>query len=376
MVKIIRISTVPSSLYGLLEGQLRMLAKYYEIVAVSSPGKELCMVGKREGVRVVAVPMERHISLLKDFKALVRLCRVFIKEKPRMIHSITPKAGLLSMMAGMIARVPIRMHTFTGLVFPTSKGFMKKLLILTDKLTCACATHINPEGEGVRKDLISYRITKKPLCVIANGNVNGVDVEYFKMTEDVKIKSANYISSCFTYIFVGRVVRDKGINELVRAFCRLSAENKHVRLFILGTFEEHLDPVSEDVKVKMKNNSSIEYCGYQQDIRPFLAASNVLVLPSYREGFPNVVIQAGAMSLPCIVTDINGSNEIIIHKKNGIIIPSHDEEALYKSMKYAVEHQLEMKAMGENARPLVVERYERHMVWEALLEEYHKLLWA
>lgn len=374
MAKIIRIATAPGSLSGLLKGQLNMLSKYYEVVGISSPGERLEMVRKMEGIRVIAVPMERHIALWKDIRALVKLCMIFRKEKPHMVHSITPKAGLLSMLAGMITCVPVRMHTFTGLVFPTSRGLMKKVLILTDKLTCACATHINPEGEGVKRDLISYRITRKPLCVIANGNVNGVDVEYFKLTEEIKKKAKDYISNCYTYIFVGRVVRDKGINELVRAFCKLRTENEHVRLLILGVFEEHIDPVSEDVKLMIQNNSNIKYCGYQQDIRPFLAASNVLVLPSYREGFPNVVLQAGAMSLPCIVTDINGSNEIIIHKKNGIIVPSHDESALCSAMKYAVEHQLEMKAMGENARPLIVGRYEQHMVWDALLEEYRKLL--
>ena len=131
---------------------------------------------EREGVRTIETPMERRISLVKDFISLLRMIRIFAKERPYMIHSITPKAGMISMLAGWITRVPIRIHTFTGLVFPTATGGKKKLLIAMDRLTCACATHIIPEGEGVKRDLMTYRITKKPLRVIANGNVNGVDL--------------------------------------------------------------------------------------------------------------------------------------------------------------------------------------------------------
>ena len=178
----------------------------------------------------------------------------------------------------------------------------------------------------------------------------------------------------FTFVFVGRVVRDKGINELVLAFEKLYKENPTIRLIIVGPLEENLDPVLPEVKECMRICSGIVLTGSQKDIRPFLMVANVLVLPSYREGFPNVVMQGGAMGLPCIVTDISGSNEIIIPNKNGIIIPSKDEEALYEAMRYAVKHPDEMRKMGKEARPLIVDRYEQHIVWAALLKEYQKLL--
>lgn len=373
--KLIRTSTIPASLETLLKGQLQMLSKYYNVLAVSSPGEEMRVLEKREGVRTIAIPMERRISLIKDFISLIRLIILFAKEKPDMVHSITPKAGLLSMLAAWITRVPVRMHTFTGLVFPTATGKMQKLLIMMDRLTCFCATHINPEGEGVKRDLVDYKITSKPLHIIANGNVNGIDLEYFDRTPEVMEKARSYREEgSFTFCFVGRMVKDKGINELVRSFLRLYQENGRVRLLLVGPFEKELDPVSPKVEEQILHHPEICFMGLQCDVRSFLAASDALVFPSYREGFPNVVIQAGAMGLPAIVTDINGCNEIVLPEQNGVVIPPKNEQALYEAMKYFVTHPEEVEKMAENARPLIASRYEQQRVWDALLAEYKSII--
>lgn len=373
--KLFRISTIPDSLEILLKGQLKMLSEYYEVVAVSSPGEKMKVLEEREGVRTVSIPMERRISLVKDFISLLRLIVLFAKERPDMVHSITPKAGLLSMLAAWITRVPVRMHTFTGLVFPTATGKMQKLLIAMDRLTCFCATHINPEGEGVKRDLVNYNITSKPLHIIANGNVNGIDLEYFDKTPEVVEKACSYKKEeTFTFCFVGRMVRDKGINELVHSFLRLYQKDERVRLLLVGPFEKELDPVLPEVEEHILHHPGICYMGYQNDVRPFLVASDALVFPSYREGFPNVVIQAGAMGLPAIVTDINGCNEIVLSDLNGVIIPSKDEQALYESMKYFASHPVEVERMAANARPLIASRYEQRIVWNALLDEYKSII--
>ena len=373
--KLFRISTIPDSLEILLKGQLKMLSEYYEVVAVSSPGEKMKVLEEREGVRTVSIPMERRISLVKDFISLLRLIVLFAKERPDMVHSITPKAGLLSMLAAWITRVPVRMHTFTGLVFPTATGKMQKLLIAMDRLTCFCATHINPEGEGVKRDLVNYNITSKPLHIIANGNVNGIDLEYFDKTPEVVEKACSYKKEgTFTFCFVGRMVRDKGINELVHSFLRLYQKDERVRLLLVGPFEKELDPVLPEVEEHILHHPGICYMGYQNDVRPFLVASDALVFPSYREGFPNVVIQAGAMGLPAIVTDINGCNEIVLPDLNGVIIPSKDEQALYESMKYFASHPVEVERMAANARPLIASRYEQRIVWNALLDEYKSII--
>lgn len=372
--KLIRISTVPLSLNKLLQGQLKMLSEHYDVLAVSSPGKDLEVVAQREGVCTVEVPMERHISPIKDLISLFHLIRLFWKEKPYFVHSLTPKAGLLSMMAAWICRVPVRIHTFTGLVFPSATGLKRKIVMFTDRLTCFCANVINPEGLGVKRNLEEFHITSKSLKIIGNGNVNGIDLTYYDRTEEVlKIAQQYCEEGCFTFCFVGRMVRDKGINELVSAFIRLYEENEFLRLILVGPFEDHLDPVTPQTKELILHHPGIRFMDWQDDIRPFLAASDVFVFPSYREGFPNVVIQAGAMGLPCIVTDINGCNEIIVNGKNGIIIPAEDEHALCNAMSDFSRNQEKVKALAQNAREMIAERYEQQALWKALLDVYQEL---
>lgn len=371
--KSIRISTIPLSLDVLLQGQLRMLSEHYEVVGVSSPGEELDKVAQREGIRTIAVPMERKISPFKDLVSLFRLIRLFHREKPWMVHSLTPKAGLLAMTAAWICRVPVRIHMFTGLVFPTTTGLKQKILMATDSITCACATNVLPEGKGVQKDLERFRITSKPLNIIGNGNINGIDLEFFDQTPAVLEQAEKYRKEeVLTFCFVGRIVRDKGINELVSAFQRLHQAYPNTRLVLVGPFEEQLDPVLPETRQAIEQQAAIEWMGWQDDIRPFLAASEVFVFPSYREGFPNVVLQAGAMGLPCIVTDINGSNEIISDGINGCIIPSQNEEALYKAMEKLLDTE-ERRKLAQQARPQIANRYERKALWKELLKFYRSL---
>jgi glycosyltransferase involved in cell wall biosynthesis len=373
--KVIRTSTIALSLNVLLKGQLSFLKKYYHVIAVAGDDEDLRIAENREGVKTENIAMQRKIAPFKDVISLIKLYFYFKKEKPQIVHSITPKAGLLSMAAACFARVPIRIHTFTGLVFPTRSGVMQRLLIVMDKILCSCATHIYPEGEGVKNDLISYNITSKPLKVLANGNVNGIDTSYFdsnlfSVDDNAKLKKElNIQPNDFVFIFVGRILGDKGINELVAAFEKLSTENKKVKLLLVGPFEEELDPLQEKTIAIINNNKQIISVGYQNDVRPYFAIANALAFPSYREGFPNVVMQAGAMGLPSIVTDINGCNEIIEEQKNGMIIPVKSVAPLYNAM----EVMLKDKQMRLNARDMITNRFEQKVVWEALLNEYKTL---
>lgn len=372
--KVLRIATVPLSLDLLLKGQLRMLNEEYEVVAVSSSGKELEKVTRREGVRTVAVDMERRISVWKDLVSLFRLIKVIRREKPWMVHTVTPKAGLLGMMAAWICGVPVRVHMFTGLVFPTEHGFKRRILILTDKITCACATLINPEGKGVMNDLKRFGISSKDMKVVGNGNINGVDMDFFCRTTDVMNAAAILRKNKgFTFCFVGRIVGDKGMNELAVAFEKLIAIYPDCRLLLVGDFEEKLDPVKVETKTFFKECGQVAFVGWQDDIRPFLAASDVFVFPSYREGFPNVVLQAGAMGLPCIVTDINGSNEIIDDGVNGLVIPSHSVVRLFEAMKRMIEDDEMRICMVRRARAMVADRYDRRYVWNEIKKLYSEL---
>ena len=378
--KVFRISTVPISLNLLLKGQLRYLNDFYDITAISGPGLDLDEVKIREGVNTHPIRINRNIHLINDIISLIKLYFLFKKEKPQIVHSITPKAGLLSMAAAYLARVPIRIHTFTGLIFPTRSGVMQKLLIVMDKILCRCATNIYPEGEGVKKDLINYKITNKPLKVLANGNINGIDINFFdsnlfSLIDNSKLKlKLDIQSNDFVFLFVGRIVGDKGINELVAAFEKLTSENKNIKLLLVGPFEEELDPLQEKTTLIIKHNEQIISVGYQKDVRPYFAIANVLVFPSYREGFPNVVMQAGAMELPSIVTNINGCNEIIANGENGIIIPVKNTSALKKEMQRLFEDTSLFLKLKYNSRPYIIDRYLQELVWRAILDEYKKLL--
>jgi glycosyltransferase involved in cell wall biosynthesis len=379
--KIIRTSTVALSLDVLLKGQLEYLNEYYEIIAVSGEDKNLETVRNREKVKTISVSMERNISILQDLNSLLNLYRVFKAEKPQIVHSITPKAGLLSMTAAYFAKVPIRMHTFTGLVFPYKTGRFQKLLIIMDKVLCKFATHIFPEGKGVMQDLQKYKITKKPLKIIANGNVNGIDVahynsDHFTEKQKTELRQSLKISEdSLVFVFVGRLVTDKGINELVEAFSTLQKEvSKNINLLLVGPFEDKLDPLKAHTKKEMEQNNAIITVGYQNDVRPFFAISDVLAFPSYREGFPNVVLQAGAMGLPSIVTDISGSNEIILQGINGLIIPKKSTFALQKEMQNLLNDKVLLKQLKTNARKQITNRFKQEVVFEAILKEYEDIL--
>lgn len=377
-MKIIRATTVPGSLNNFCRGLLRELQERegYEVVALSSPGEALDEIREREKVRTIAVAMQRHISPVNDLRSLWKLIRAFRREKPDMVHSMTPKAGLLSMMAAWICRVPVRIHTFTGLVFPTSTGLKRKILIATDWLTCACATHVIPEGEGVKNDLVTNSITRKPLRVLGFGNVRGIDLNRFDPENPEVIKGAEIIrrKEVLTFIFIGRLVGDKGIPELVNAFSRLNKELPDTRLLLVGREEPQLDPLDSSTLKEISDNPAIEAIRQKSDVRPWLLASDIFILPSHREGFPNVVIEAGAMGLPSIVTDINGSREIIHNGENGLIVPSKNADALYEAMKQLAETPEDIRAMAANARPMIASRFEQSFVRQCLKDYYKEIL--
>lgn len=365
----------------------------YDVVSVSSDGPELERL-RAKGVKTVVVEMERRMAPLKDLKSLFQLIRVFRKEKPDIVHSMTPKAGMLCMLAAWLTRVPRRLHTFTGLVWPTTTGLTRRILMFTDWLTCACATHVIPEGQGVMNDLQQH-ITHKPMKVLGYGNVRGVDMARFSRRPEVMRLAESLRKSygeafhhpvaveetsqssigAFTFLFVGRLVSDKGINELVQAFSRLHNEVPETRLVLVGAYEPHLDPLLPETERIIAEAKGIEVVGEKSgdELLAWYAASDVFVFPSYREGFPNVVLEAGAMGLPCIVTDINGSREIIEEGRNGVIVPSQDAEALYTVLRHWTLHPEVAETLAKEARPIIASRFERSFVQRCLYEFYAEL---
>ena len=373
--KLIRSATVPGSLESFLDGSIETMKDRFELVLLSSPGKELDCLHNQYEVKTIGVPMERRMAPLKDLKSLFQLIRVFRREKPYIVHSMTPKAGLLCMMASWWTRVPRRVHTFTGLVWPTANGITHKVLMFTDWLTCSLATHIIPEGQGVMNDLQTH-ITRKPMKVLGYGNVRGVNMDYWRR-ENINAELYLQIrdNQKFTFLFVGRIVRDKGINELVTAFMRVR-EKYNVRLILVGNFEDSLDPISDVARKQIQDCSDIQYVGTQsgKDLITYYVASDCFAFPSYREGFPNTVLEAGALGLPSIVTDINGSREIIEDGKNGLIIPSKDISALEEAMERMMTDDEMRTSMASCAREMIASRFDQTFVRQCLMDFYKEII--
>ena len=374
MKKILRTVTVPQSINFFKEVIQRMAKDGYEIVVVTSPGVELDKFREEcPQFKAIELPMERHISLWKDALSLLRMIWVLLKERPFIIHSMTPKAGLLTMVAGWLTRVPLRIHTFTGLVWPTAVGTKRKVLMLTDKILCACATHVIPEGQGVLDDLKRNGVCKKQMKVLGYGNVKGVDMELFNPNRFVRKRVE---PDTFVFLFVGRIVGDKGVNELVEAFVKLNEKHPHTRLWLVGTYEEQLDPVTDITRSRIETCGAIKFLGpkYADDLRQMYVEADCFVMPSYREGFPNTVLEAGAMGLPSVVTDINGSREIIMDGVNGLIVPSKDAEALYSAMERIFTDNKFREEMASNSRPLIYSRFEKSFVQGCQIEFYNEII--
>ncbi len=377
--KLFRVTTIPESLKILLKGQHKFMSENgFEVIGVSTPGDALNEVNINENIRVVGVNMTRKITLIKDIFSLYNLYIIIKKEKPIIVHSHTPKAGIIAMLAAKLAGVPHRLHTVAGLPLLEAKGNKRKLLDFVEKITYSCATNIYPNSHGLKEIIIQENFCKtEKLKVLANGSSNGIDTTFFNSmhfshVEKTDMKNKLEIKEDdFVFIFIGRLVADKGINELIEAFLKI--KDSKVKLLLVGEFENDLDPLLSKTINEIEKNPNIISVGFQKDVRPYFAISNCLVFPSYREGFPNVVMQAGAMGLPSIVSDINGCNEIIEEGVNGTIIPVKNVDALYQAMRKMMGDNNFRNLLQQNARPMIVSRYKQQVVWEAILAEYKKL---
>ena len=386
MKKLIRITTVPISFKVLLKGQLRFMASNgFDVKGVSSEGEELREVHENEGIVMEAINMSRKITPFQDLKSLWEMWNFSRKEKSQIVHTHTPKAGIIGMLAARLAGVPHRLHTVAGLPLMEATGTKRKILNFVEKLTYSSATRVYPNSKGLYDFILQNNFTQSnKLKIIANGSSNGIDTAFFSPDQVTEIERVtlreklNIQPDDFVFVFVGRIVSDKGINELIKAFSELqAAENNEpagIKLLLVGGLENDLDPLNPETLAEINQNKDIISVGFQQDVRSFFAIADALVFPSYREGFPNVVMQAGAMGLPSIVSDINGCNEIIIEGENGLIIPSKNVEKLKEKMlTLAKDKNLYTKLKG-NSRRMIENRYEQSVVWNALLEEYEGLL--
>lgn len=383
MPKLIRITTVPLSLKLLLTGQMKfMKAQGWEVIMVSADGREISQVVKSEGVRHEVVPFTRMITPWNDLKCLWRLYQLFRSEKPDIVHTHTPKAGLLGMVAANLAGVKIRLHTLAGIPAMAAEGRKKGLLENVEKWTYANATEVWPNSQGLFKFVLKQGLTNElKLKLIGQGSSNGVDLTKFNRAS---LKENHLVAATmrimpgeddFIILAVGRLVKDKGIEELVSAFTN-SKIVEMSKLVLLGEFEQQLNPISQETIQTIREHPKIIQIDWTDHVPHYLALADVLVHASHREGFPNVLLEAGAMQVPVICSDIIGNTDLITQQKTGLIFPVKDAAVLREALEFAFVKRDKMAQYAENLYHYVLSNFERSRVHQEIFNNYQRLLKA
>ncbi len=370
--KFLLVSTVSKTL-NFFSGQVDFLKSKFDIEIVSSPDDILDFVSKRENVKAHPIKMVRNISPLQDLKSLFNLISLFRKEKPYIVHGNTPKGGLLSMTAAWITKVPKRIYYIHGLRYEGDQGFKRKVLITLERISCFFATDIIAVSFGVKENLLKNNITKKIPYVIGNGSANGINPKNFSKNsiKDSGLREQYHIKNDdLLFGYVGRLVGDKGINELITVFKELNKKYDKVKLLLVGWYEDELDPLEESIRQEIEENPDIIAVGAQNDVRPFLNIMDIFVFPSYREGFGVSIMEATCMDLPVICSNISGCNEIIKDGYNGKLISTKSIPDLLEAMEFFINNSEKVEDMKKVTRDYILERYSQDFVWEKALETY------
>lgn len=373
---------MPLALRYLLPGQMKFMAQNgFEVLMVSADGNIREELIQAEGCPHVIVPMTRKITPLQDLYCLIKLIILFARERPHIVHTHTPKAGLLGMLAAKICFVKIRIHTVAGLPLMVEKGFKLKLLRFIEKLTYTAATQVWPNSPSLYQYILNQNwCSPHKLGIIGKGSSNGVDSARFNKTaipprelNSLK-KELNYNEANTYLLFVGRMVHDKGIVELVSAFQKLQNQYAQLRLILAGPFEKNLDPLPLEIEKAIETNAAIHHIGWTDKVEHLMAIAHFFVFPSHREGFPNVLLQAAVMQLPIICSNIPGNIDIVTHNSTGIIFESGNETGLEEAIGYALQHNETSLQMSKELYQFVSENFMRNVYWQNLLNRYNELL--
>ncbi|ALM50503.1 capsular biosynthesis protein [Flavobacterium psychrophilum] len=373
--KLVLLTTVSMSLEFFRE-QISELSKIYDVTLVSSPSEELIEIASREGVAYKAIKMKREISFFHDLRSFIKLLYYFITRKIFIIHCNTPKASLLGLVAGKIVGIPNRIYYVHGLRFEGAFGIKRKILIGLEILGCYCATEIIAVSYGI-KEKVERNLTNKKVIVIDNGSANGVAVDEFINCsyDSYQIKEGLGIEhDDFLYGYVGRIVSDKGINELIYAFNEINNTETNTKLLLVGSYEDKLDPLLPKTKKIISENTAIIETGFQKDVKKYLSIMDVFVSPSYREGFGLSLLEANLMGKPVIATQITGYDEIIRENINGFLVPAKDSTALLNRMKFVLNNKNFIRDMKQSCIQEVSEKYSHKKVMQSALGYYSKFL--
>jgi len=376
-----RIVTVPFTFITLLPAQLRtIIDSEIDLTLVSSPGEELEVIKSQLGVRGVGIPMTRQPDPIRDLRSLIALTKFFRREKFDIVHSSTPKAGLLTAIAGRLAGVPIRIHTYTGQIWMEMREPMRLLMRGIDWSIAALNTHTYADSFSQRVLLVREKLVPpNKIDVIADGSISGVDLSRF----DPQVHAAsraeirrqlNIPQLARVIIFVGRVTKDKGINELIAAFHHLHGRYDNIHLLLVGPFEPERDPLPIETLNATSSHSNVHSIGFISQPELYLAASDIFCLPSYREGFGSVAIEAGAMNLPSVATTVTGLVDAIVDGETGLLVPPKNVEALVKALETMIVSPEMRQRMGAAARARAVNKFDAKIVNQTVVNEYFRLM--
>jgi glycosyltransferase involved in cell wall biosynthesis len=353
----------------------------FDVTIISSPGKLLETLPRSEGATPIAIPMEREISPFKDLVSLWKFYRVMKRVKPDLVDVGTPKAGFLGSVAALLARVPCRIYTLRGLRMETATGLRRAVLWLAEWISCSCAHSVVPLSETLRLRAIELRLVSKPKTNIVEHGSGGVDLIRFtplrRGSPDTQAlrQELGLTGKEIVIGFVGRFVKDKGIRELVEMFCTLSTTRPNLRLLLVGDFESG-DPVEPEVRKYIESSPMILRPGFVEDTAPFYALMDVFVLPTYREGFPGVPLEAQASGVPVVTTTATGAIESVIDGVTGILVPVGDSKALAKAVDKILADPALRRRMGSAGRARTEREFRQDIIWDALIRNYQTLLSA
>ena len=376
---LLHVATVSQSLYYFLDGQVRYMREQGGGVhGVSSPGELLECFAEREKAITHAIDMPRAISPLKDIVSVWRLCRLFLRLKPDIVHAHTPKGGLLGMIASLLVRVPIRIYHVHGLPHVTATGLKRSLLRLTERISCKLAHRVFCVSGSLVNQLCDERFCDmSKVHLLCNGSINGVNaLDHFNPVnyDAEEIRASMAIPRGARVIgFVGRLVRDKGVLELINSWVVLRKKFEDLHLVLVGPFEEK-DSIPLALKQRLDSDDRVHLIGHVNDPAPYYSVMDVLAFPTYREGFGLVAIEAAAMAIPIVATNIPGCTDSVVDGETGTLIPKEDSAALVNTLCIYLDGPELRFAHGQAGRKRVIADFQPIEIWKTLYAEYIDLM--